>query len=195
MLVAILRQPRIHRGDVLMQQSIKAARPGLFDPLTAEPGDQCRRLIQRQPAARPARKADIRINERFAPSQSDRQVHVSRLRCTRSQPASRRRGHHRSCPNKLPPAIITHVTLATNLTHETHVTHVTHVTRVTDVTHATHLTLSTHSSILTPFSLSIGLRRRLQFSPRINRFADSGMSAPNTFPSWEAKLRPPASLP
>src|ERR1035441_10373456 len=175
-----------------MQQPIKAASPSLFDPLAAEPGDQCRRLIQRQPAARPARKADIRIDELSAPSRSDRHVHVSRLYCTRNQPASRHRSHHRSCPNKLPPAIITHVTLATNLTHETHVTH---VTRVNDVTHATHLTLSTHSSILTPFSLSIGLSSRLQFSPRISRFADSGMSAPNTFPSWEAKLRPPASLP
>lgn len=47
----------------------------------------------------------------------------------------------------------------------------------------------------TPFCLSIGISSRLQFSPRINRFADSGMSAPSTFPSCEAKLRPPASLP
>src|ERR1035438_6980898 len=169
MLAAILRQPRIHRRDVLMQQSIKAARPGLFDPVTAEPGDQCRRLIQRQPAARPAREADIRIDELSAPSRSDSHVHVSRLRCTRSQPTSRRRRHDRRSPNKIPPAITTHVTLATHLTH---ITHATYVTRVTEVTHVTHLTLSTHSSILTPFSLSIGLSSRLQFSPRINRFPD-----------------------
>ena len=52
---------------------------------------------------------------------------------------------------------------------------------------------SPHSA--TPFCLRIGLSSRPQFSTRINRFADSGMYAPNTFPSWEAKLRPPASLP
>src|SRR4030095_9889007 len=48
---------------------------------------------------------------------------------------------------------------------------------------------------LTPFALRIGSMRRLRFSPRMSLRAVSGMFAPNTFASWEAKLRPPVSLP
>src|SRR5260370_40830526 len=47
----------------------------------------------------------------------------------------------------------------------------------------------------TPFALRIGPRRRLRFPPRMSRLASSEMAAPCTFASWEAKLRPPASLP
>src|SRR5262249_54117271 len=46
-----------------------------------------------------------------------------------------------------------------------------------------------------PFALRIGVIMRFKFPPRIIRRASSGMPAPVTLPSCEAKLRPPTSLP
>ena len=57
----------------------------------------------------------------------------------------------------------------------------------------THVRVDYHNRY--PFICRMGVNRRRMFPPRINLFADSGMSAPMTFPSCEAKLRPPTSLP
>src|ERR1019366_7315542 len=46
-----------------------------------------------------------------------------------------------------------------------------------------------------PLDLRIGSSKRRWFPPMISLRADSGISAPITLPSCDAKLRPPTSLP
>src|SRR5262245_16103973 len=47
----------------------------------------------------------------------------------------------------------------------------------------------------TPFAVRIGVSSRLRFSLKISCLSASTRSAPGTFAIWDAKLRPPASLP
>src|SRR5690349_8870243 len=48
---------------------------------------------------------------------------------------------------------------------------------------------------LYPLRRRAGAKSRRRLPPRISSLAESGMSAPRTLESWEAKLRPPTSLP
>ena len=46
-----------------------------------------------------------------------------------------------------------------------------------------------------PFAFRLGCSRRRRLPPRISSFAESGISAPMTFATWEANVLPPTSLP
>ena len=52
---ALLGQAAIHSGQVAMQQAVEASRPGLFDLLTLELGDQIGGFVPVQAAKRPVR--------------------------------------------------------------------------------------------------------------------------------------------
>ena len=56
-----------------------------------------------------------------------------------------------------------------------------------------HIHVDDHT--LRPFALRIGASIRCRFPPRTSRRAGSGISAPITLASCDAKLRPAASLP
>jgi hypothetical protein len=54
MLAALQGQTRVDGAKVLVQQAVQAARSGLRDTVAAELGDECRRVITRETADRPA---------------------------------------------------------------------------------------------------------------------------------------------
>src|SRR5262245_11572488 len=98
MSAAVFRQPGIGTGNILVEDPIETAGPGLGDVVLPQPGNQRGRIVSAETTERPAGEVHVRIND------------------------------HTPCP----------------------------------------------------FALRIGVSSRRRFSPRINRLADSGISAPVT---------------
>ena len=56
-------EARVHRGQVLVQERVEAAGPGLRDPLRAKPGDEGGSLIERQAAERPSTEGHVGVDQ------------------------------------------------------------------------------------------------------------------------------------